>query len=144
MEYPQWGPGRVDTFNAAKVIFNFPIDDLPEHEKNAPSDFPSIWLQQPRQCMQLHWDGNNSKVEERNKSAAFGTGTTPPTIDVAAIGLIEDWLLTLEPPEYPYPLDRAQAARGTVVIGQYYTACQGPQDRPDARPCGGEKGCQEG
>src|SRR3546814_7404358 len=41
MEYPQWGPGRVDTFNAAKVIFNFPIDDLPEHEKNAPSDFPS-------------------------------------------------------------------------------------------------------
>src|SRR3546814_4978050 len=22
MEYPQWGPGRVDTFNAAKVIFN--------------------------------------------------------------------------------------------------------------------------
>src|SRR3546814_12434401 len=67
MEYPQWGPGRVDTFNAAKVIFNFPIDDLPEHEKNAPSDFPSIWLQQPRQGMQLHWDGNNSKVEERNK-----------------------------------------------------------------------------
>src|SRR3546814_6179518 len=109
MEYPQWGPGRVDTFNAAKVIFNFPIDDLPEHEKNAPSDFPSIWLQQPRQGMQLHWDGNNSKVEERNKSAAFGTGTTPPTIDVAAIGRIEDWLLTLEPPEYPYPIDRAQA-----------------------------------
>src|SRR3546814_20015689 len=71
MEYPQWGPGRVDTFNAAKVIFNFPIDDLPGHEKNAPSDFPSIWLQQPRQGMQLHWDGNNTRVEERNKSAAF-------------------------------------------------------------------------
>src|SRR3546814_11288557 len=47
MEYPQWGPGRVDTFNAAKVIFNFPVDDLPEHEKNAPSDFPSTWLPQP-------------------------------------------------------------------------------------------------
>src|SRR3546814_11650712 len=73
MEYPQCGPGRVDTFNAAKVIFNFPIDDLPEHEKNAPSDFPSIWLQQPRQGMQLHWDGNNSTIEPRNKSAAFGT-----------------------------------------------------------------------
>ena len=33
--------------------------------------------------MQLHWDGNNVDVEERNKSAAFGTGTTPPTIDLA-------------------------------------------------------------
>ena len=32
--------------------------------------------------MQLHWDGNNTMVEERNKSAAFGTGTTPPTIDI--------------------------------------------------------------
>ena len=43
----------------------------PEREKNAPSDFPSIWLQRPRQGMHLHWDGNNAKVEERNKSAAF-------------------------------------------------------------------------
>ena len=34
--------------------------------------------------MNLHWDGNNSLVEERNKSAAFGTGTTPPTIDIGA------------------------------------------------------------
>ena len=43
--------------------------------------------------MQLHWDGNNTKVEERNKSAAFGTGTTPPTIDLKAIGRVEEWLL---------------------------------------------------
>src|SRR3546814_3841990 len=74
-------------------------------------------------------DLNNSKVEERNKSAAFGTGTTPPTIDVAAIGRIEDWLLTLEPPEYPYPIDRAQAARGKVVYGQYCAACHGASCR---------------
>ena len=82
LPYPEWGPGRVDTFNAAKILFNFPLDQLPEHEKNGPSDFPSIWLQQPRKGKQLHWDGNNTVVEERNKSAAFGTGTTPPTIDL--------------------------------------------------------------
>src|SRR3546814_5599289 len=118
MEYPQWGPGRVDTFNAAKVIFNFPIDDLPEHEKNAPSDFPSIWLQQPRKGMQLHWDGNNRKVAERNKSAAFDTGTTPPTNAVAASGRIEDWLRPLEPPAYPSPTGRAKRARGQSVSRQ--------------------------
>ncbi len=33
-------------------------------------------------------------VEERNKSAAFGTGTTPPTLDVARSARIEAWLLT--------------------------------------------------
>ena len=116
LPYPEWGPGRVDTFNAAKILFNFPLDQLPEHEKNGPSDFPSIWLQQPRKGKQLHWDGNNTVVEERNKSAAFGTGTTPPTIDLAAIGRVEDWLLTVEPPKYPYPIDAAKAARGAARL----------------------------
>jgi hypothetical protein len=51
LTYPEWGPGRVDTFNAAKVLFNFPLKDLPLHEKNAPSDFPSIWLRsRARKC----------------------------------------------------------------------------------------------
>ena len=129
MEYPAWGPGRVDTFNAAKVIFNFPIHALPEHEKNAPADFPSIWLQRPREGMQLHWDGNNTSVEERNKSAAFGTGTMPSTIDVAAIARVEDWLLTLEPPPWPYPVDAAQAARGKVVYAAYCADCHGVDGR---------------
>ena len=47
LPYPEWGPGRVDTFNAAKILFNFPLDQLPEHEKNGPSDFPEV-LSSPR------------------------------------------------------------------------------------------------
>jgi mono/diheme cytochrome c family protein len=120
-----WGPGRVDTFNAAKVLFNFAVDRLPEHELNAPSDFPAIWYQAPRKGMQLHWDGNNTMVEERNKSAAFGTGTTPPTIDVKAIGRIEDWLLTKEAPKYPYPIDQVKAERGAPIYREYCAACHG-------------------
>jgi hypothetical protein len=126
---PEWGPGRVDTFNSAKVLFNFPMNDLPAHEKNAPSDFPSIWLQGPRKGMQLHWDGNNTMVEERNKSAAFGTGTTPPTLDVANIGRIETWLLTKEPPKYPYPVDAAKAARGGALYKEYCSSCHGATGR---------------
>jgi len=129
MDQPEWGPGRVDTFNSAKVIFNFPMHQLPEREKNAPADFPSIWLQQPRQGMQLHWDGNNTAVEERNKSAAFGTGTTPPTIDLANIGRIEQWLLTREPPKYPYPVDATRAARGSALYKEYCAACHGASGR---------------
>src|SRR5690606_18572726 len=92
---PDWGPGRVDTFNSAKVLFNWPMDRLPKEELIGASDFPSIWSQRQKVGMQLHWDGNNTRVEERNKSAAFGTGTTPPTIDLAAIARIEHWLLDL-------------------------------------------------
>jgi hypothetical protein len=125
----EWGPGRVDTFNAAKVIFNFPVHHLPAHERNAPSDFPSIWLQEPREGMQLHWDGNNTKVEERNKSAAFGTGTTPPTLDVSNIARIEAWLAKLEPPRYPYAVDKVNAQRGAEVYRAYCADCHGATGR---------------
>jgi len=124
-----WGPGRVDTFNVAKVLFNFPMDRLDEREQNGSADFPSIWNQAPRQGMQLHWDGNNTLLQERDKSAAFGTGTTPPTIDLKAIGRIEDWLMTKEAPPYPYPIDRDKAARGAGIYKEYCAACHGAGPR---------------
>jgi mono/diheme cytochrome c family protein len=131
LDQPQWGPGRVDTFNSAKVLFNFPMRELPSHELLGASDFPSIWNQGPRktrddgQPMQLHWDGNNTAVEERNKSAAFGTGTTPPTIDLQAIGRIESWLGGLKPPHYPYPIDQTLAERGAPIYKEYCASCHG-------------------
>ncbi len=121
----EWGPGRVDTFNAAKVLFNFPMHKLPEKELNGPGDFPSIWNQGPRTGMQLHWDGNNTMVEERNKSAAFGTGTTPPTLDRNGIGRIEDWLLTHDAPKFPYPVNSEKAQRGAPLYKEYCAACHG-------------------
>lgn len=134
-----WGPGRNDTFNPNKILFNFPIDALPMSERNAAVDFPSIWLQRPRQGMQLHWDGNNIMAEERNKNAAFGTGTTPPTIDLAAIGRLEKWLLTLEPLKYIFPVDTLKAARGQVIYGEYCAGCHGADGRKFGAPPGKEQ-----
>src|SRR5574338_1417801 len=130
-DQPEWGPGRVDTFNSAKVLFNFPMKALPKQELLGASDLPSIWNQRKRMTrddgerMQLHWDGNNTHTEERNKSAAFGTGTTPPTIDLKAIGRVETWLLDLQPPPFPYPVDPALVARGRVLYAEYCAACHG-------------------
>ncbi len=130
-DQPDWGPGRVDTFNSAKVLFNFPMKQLPAQELLGASDFPSIWNQRKRmsrddgQRMELHWDGNNTHTEERNKSAAFGTGTTPPTIDLAAIARVENWLLDLEPPPWPWPIDEALAARGAPLYAEYCAGCHG-------------------
>ena len=52
---------------------------------SASSTSPSVFLQGPKDGMQLHWDGNNTKVSERNRSAAFGTGATPPILDRASL-----------------------------------------------------------
>jgi hypothetical protein len=118
---PNWGPGRVDTFNPYKVLqFNFPMKD---DKTIGTVDLPVIWHQAPREGMQLHWDGNNTSVFERNKSAALGAGVTPTTIDLYRIGRIEDWLLNLPAPAYPYPVDEALAAKGKPIYDQNCAQC---------------------
>jgi mono/diheme cytochrome c family protein len=132
MKPGNWGPGRVDTFNSAKALFNFPFHNMEKytpHEMVGVADFPSIWNQGPREGMQLHWDGNNCRVEERNKSAAFGTGTTPATIDLASIARIEKWLNDgLKPPPWPeraFPINKALAEQGKAVYLQHCASCHG-------------------
>lgn len=79
--------------------------------------------------MQLHWDGNNTSTEERNLSASFGTGTIPPTVDMDAIGRIQDWLLGHAPPAYPFPIDRARAEAGKPLYERYCADCHGRDGR---------------
>ncbi len=125
-----WGPGRVDTFNPYKVVqFSFPMKKLPDREIIGVSDLPSIWQQRKKVGMNLHWDGNNDSVEERNKSAALGAGVTPTTIDIARIKRIEDWLWDLEPPAYPYDINASKAALGKPLYERYCADCHGKDGR---------------
>ena len=122
---PDAGPGRVDTFNPPKVLLNFRMDLLPEKEWVGNCDLPSIWNQGKRKGMWLHWDGNNNSVEERNRSASFGTGAIPPTLDRPSIKRMEDWLQNAAPPAYPYPIDQALATRGAAVYRDLCVRCHG-------------------
>jgi hypothetical protein len=125
-----WGPGRVDTFNAPKALLNFPMDHADPRELNGNVDFPSVWHQGPRKGMQLHWDGNNTSVDERNLSAAFGTGAYPPSLDAERVLRTARWLETAQPPKYPYPIDGPLAARGALLYQQYCENCHGTKDPP--------------
>jgi hypothetical protein len=125
-----WGPGRVDTFNAPKALLNFPMDKADPDELMGNADFPSVWNQEPRKGMQLHWDGNNTSVDERNLSAAFGTGAYPPTLDAERVLRTAKWLETAQPPKYPYPVDGALASQGAPVYQRYCARCHGTKDPP--------------
>jgi hypothetical protein len=126
-----WGPGRVDTFNAPKALLNFPMEKYADPKELVGNvDFPSIWHQGPRKGMQLHWDGNNTSVDERNLSAAFGTGAYPPTLDVQRVLRTAKWLETAKPLAYPYAIDGALAAQGQHVYEQYCTRCHGTREPP--------------
>lgn len=123
-----WGPGRVDTFNPYKAIqFGFPMtpEALDPVALDGASDYPSLWMQAPREGMNLHWDGNNPSVAERNLSAALGAGVTPVTVDRPAIARIEAWMRDLPAPAWPGPVDEALAQQGAEVFAEYCAACHG-------------------
>ena len=128
---PAPGPGRFDTFNPAKALLNWRFESLPPHETIGTVDFPSLWLQGPREGMQLHWDGNNDSVPERNRSAAFGTGAVPTTIDRESLAFIATWLSSARnaPPRWPFEIDQSLAARGSVLYAEYCAACHGKGGR---------------
>lgn len=109
----------MDTFNPYKVLLKLPMDSTV-----GTVDLPSIWNQRPRQGLWLHWDGNNNRVEERNKSAAIGAGATPASLDLPSMRRIEQWLLDLPAPTFPEGrLDRSLAASGQTVYAAACASC---------------------
>jgi mono/diheme cytochrome c family protein len=127
-----WGPGRVDTFNPPKALLNFPMEKAPESEKVGNADFPSVWNQRFKEGMQLHWDGNNTRVDERNLSAGFGTGATPTTLDKEKILRTASFLWDqAKPPAFPAQfIDEALAAIGEPIYRQHCWSCHGNREAP--------------
>jgi hypothetical protein len=116
---PPFGPGRVDTFTPYRVLRGLPID-----ASVGTVDLPSLWNQRPRRGMQLHWDGNNDSVEERNKSAAIGAGATPDSLDLPSMARVEEWILDLKPPPFPAGrIDRSRLEEGRRAYEQECASC---------------------
>src|SRR5207247_5244475 len=115
---PPQGPGRVDTFNPYKVLFNF---DMSQDDGVGTADLPSLWNQKIREGLWLHWDGNNNLVTERNKSAAIGAGASEDSLDLGGMKRVEDWIWDLKPPAFPQ--DRIDAARAENGGKVYQREC---------------------
>lgn len=136
IDFETWGPGRVDTFNAPKALLNFPMRLAPEEEKRGNSELPSVWYQRDREGMQLHWDGNNTSVHERNLSASFAA-TIPPLIDKCSLRRMARFLADLEPEPFPAErIDKALAARGEPLYNAHCGSCHGASKPPFRREDG--------
>jgi hypothetical protein len=112
------------------------MDKVPALQRTGIADFPSVWNQKARKGMWLHWDGNNCSVDERNLSAAFGTGATPVTLDRPAVLRIADFLWQEAQP-LPFPqahVNPALASRGEPVYRQYCQSCHGTRRPPFRTP----------
>ena len=94
------------------------------------ADLPSVWNQKAREGMQLHWDGNNTSVHERNLSAGFAA-TIPPTLDKCALRRVARYLETLAPPPFPdAKIDHALADQGKPIYNAYCAKCHGTSAPP--------------
>jgi len=116
---PQQGRGRTDTFNPTK----FNVFHLADDGTIGTVDLPQVWNQQPRVGMNLHWDGNNNNLNERNYAAAMAIGATPKTVINASFKRVTDFLLTLHPPAYPFPIQQDAAGRGKKIYDQECAGC---------------------
>jgi mono/diheme cytochrome c family protein len=126
VDFDTWGPGRVDTFNPPKALLGFPMEKASDREKMGNADFPSVWNQKYKEGMQLHWDGNNTKVDERNLSAGFGTGATPTTLDKKKVLRTAQFLDSARPPAFPPRYIRAElAAQGEPIYRATCWSCHG-------------------
>ncbi len=123
---PPFGPGRIDTFSPAKALLNFATGDrMPPAERLGVADLPSVWYQKQRRGMHLHWDGNNVKVDERNRSAAFGTGAYPTTLDRAGMRRVEQFLDTAKPEPFPFAMNNMLASEGKPIFQRLCSNCHG-------------------
>ncbi|HEV2382787.1 MAG TPA: hypothetical protein VG206_23730 [Terriglobia bacterium] len=116
---PNQGRGRVDTFNPTK----FNVFHMPDDSTIGTVDLPQIWNQRPRETLYLHWDGNNNNLHERNYAAAMAVGATPQSVLPASFQEVTDFLLDLQPLAFPFPIDRAKAARGRIIYERECASC---------------------
>jgi RoxA-like, cytochrome c-like/Cytochrome C oxidase, cbb3-type, subunit III len=100
------------------VVFHFPDDHT-----IGTTDLPQVWNQKPRENMWLHWDGDNNQIKERNYAAAMAVGATPESVIPESFTRVTDYLLELQPPPFPLPIDKDKATRGAAVYQANCASC---------------------
>ncbi len=114
------GPGRSDAFNMGAIqLLGWDLTAPP----HANADFGTAWLAQARPGDLVNWDGNSNNIHESNISVILTLGASEDKVDHEALDRVEDYLNTLEPPVYPFPINLALATQGAQIFEQECSSC---------------------
>jgi hypothetical protein len=123
-EVPSAGPGRLDTFNPLKGLeLQWRLGQAQYDELTGPVDFPHLWGLPARDGRGLHWDGNLDSVDETVRSAVLGVGAKPRTLDREGLDRVTRYIMQLQPPPYPYPIDQKLAQTGAALFQTHCASC---------------------
>jgi mono/diheme cytochrome c family protein len=118
---PDWGPGRLDM-----NPFQLQVLKLPDDGAVGSTDMMAIWNQEAHTGFLRHSDGLNPSLTEAVRSAGLATGATKKSIDIKSLDRIENLLLKMRPPRFPYTIDAALAERGRSVFERECAGCHSP------------------
>ncbi len=109
------GPGRGDAAVGWRKKWGLAHQNM---DYQGIVDFPSLWNQDIRAGMALHWDGNNNSLDERNLSAAMAGGASEESLDHASIERVAAWSRRASAPAYPFAIDAARSKRGGLIYAR--------------------------
>jgi hypothetical protein len=87
------------------------------------TDMMAIWNERAHEGFLRHTDGLNPTVIEASYSAALAAGATAKSVDIPAVRRVNDWLMDLPSPRYPFETDPMLAARGRDVFARECATC---------------------
>ncbi len=116
---PDWGPGRADPFNPAKIqMLNFSFDGTIGN-----SDMVPLWNWTERKGFGIHWDGLNTSLREVFLNSAIGNGATNKTIHLPNLQRMQNFVMTWQPPSYPFSIDRTLTTQGVQIFRAECATC---------------------
>jgi mono/diheme cytochrome c family protein len=89
-------------------------------------DAPAWWLLKKKKTM--YYTGSSDARSVRSIMQFMLTPLNPPSVfdrEEATFADLRAYLLTLEAPKYPFPIDRALAARGQAIFTKTCARCHG-------------------
>jgi mono/diheme cytochrome c family protein len=128
-----WGRGRADLLS---VLRRRRLGQRPDTTTSI-ADTPPLWNLAARAERGLFWDGLNVSLRDAIVTSALEAGSSRPSLDRAfdtwedagdrpSLRRVHDYLGTLKPPAYPFPVDAALAASGRDVFGRACASCHAP------------------
>ena len=136
---PDWGRGRTDQANRVKRG----LLGQPVYATIGTADVMPLWRLQNRAQHGYQWDRSNTSLREIVRSSAIIEGASARWMDTdtamwdradtsqpSSLRRIEDYLKDLNPPAYPFAIDKALAAAGAAT---YTATCAECHDAGGAR-----------
>jgi len=123
-DFPEWGRGRDDAMNLTKYfMLKSPMDD-----SVGPTDMPAIWnlKKYARPGTTLNFAGDSHDVHSVVIDSALGLMNARPKSNdefLRQVRWLEDYLSSLPPPKYPFPIDTALAAQGKPLFDGACASC---------------------